>query len=166
MPQEYSFDLTAGFEKQELVNALDQLKREVSTRFDFKGVHVDVNLASDQSNITFTTIHEAKIIALIDILENKLIKRNLSLAILDKSALIEPASGGLVKKIIPLVLRLSTEQAKDISKDLRQNFPKAKASIQGETVRISSKSKDELQDIITYLKKCHSNLPLVFDNYR
>ena len=163
MAQEYSFDVTCGFDKQEFANAIDQARREITTRFDFKGVTAEIETANNE--MVLHTESEYKLQALIDMIESKLVRRNLPLSILDKSKATESAAGDTVRKRIPLIASLTAEQAKEISKKLREYLPKIKPNIQGDTVRVVSKSKDELQEAIVLLRKEFTNLPLQFDNY-
>ncbi len=165
MAQEFSFDLSCDFDKQEFANAIDQTRREISTRFDFKGVTASID-THEQNGLVVQTESEQKLNAIIDIIESKLVKRGLPLSILDKSKAFEAASGGTVRKNIRLISSLTQEQIKEINKIIRQKYPKARPVVQGETIRISSKSKDELQDIMRFLKEERNNLPLVFTNFR
>jgi len=163
MAQDFSFDITCGFDKQEFANAVDQARREIATRYDFKGVVAEIEVKDEE--MVLHTESEYKLQSLIDMIESKLVRRNLPLSILDKSKAIEPASGGSVRQRIGLVATLTPEQAKDISKKLRTEFPKIKPNIQGDTVRVVSKSKDELQAAMQILRRDFANLPLQFGNY-
>ncbi len=165
MAQDYSFDVTCNFDKQEFQNALDQTRREIGTRFDFKGVLVEIELLDD-NKLVIKTESDLKLTAVLDIIESKMIKRNLSLSILDKSKQPETASGGTIRKELKLINTLDSEQTKEIAKSIRNNFPKAKPIIQGDSVRVISKSKDELQAIMKTLKEEKSNLPLAFSNFK
>lgn len=166
MASDYSFDITCDFDHQEMVNAVDQLKREIIGRFDFKGVLADIDYSEKENTITIHTESDYKLEAIIDILESKMVKRNLSLKILDKSSLEEAATGGTVRKKILLRSGLSAENAKKLTKLIRDEFPKAKPNIQGEEIRVVSKSKDELQGIMDLLRENDLDLPLQFGNYR
>ncbi len=166
MASDYSFDITCDFDHQEMANATDQLKREIIGRFDFKGVLADVEYSEKENLITIHTESDYKLEAIIDILESKMVKRDLSLKILDKSTDFELASGSTVRKKIPLRSGLSSENAKKISKLIRDEFPKAKPVIQGDEVRVVSKSKDELQQIMDLLRGADLEMPLQFGNYR
>lgn len=164
MAQEYSFDVTCGYDKQELANALDQARREISQRYDFKGVLAEIEESGQE--LILHTESDYKLAALIDLIESKLIKRNVPLSVLDKTASVEPASGGTVRQKIRLIDTLTTEQAKEISKEIRSHLPKVKSTIQGDTIRVSSKSKDELQEVMALLRERFTSLPLTFTNYR
>ncbi len=166
MAKECSFDIVSEFDKQELVNAVDQVKREINSRFDLKGSNSDVILDADKS-ITITTNDEMKLKNILDILQSKMIKRSLSIKILDAQP-IENALGGNVRQIFNLKKGLSQELAKKIVADIKNTKLKVQASIQGEQVRVSGKEKDDLQAVIKMLRGNEENysLPLQFQNYR
>ncbi len=163
MAGDASFDVVSDFDEQELRNALDQVRREVGQRFDFKGVTVELTQAKEE--ITLLTDDEYRAGAVKDLIESKAIKRNLSLKIFDWGK-IEPAGGNKVRQEIKLRRGLSEEIAKRITKLIREEFPKAKSQIQGDAVRVTSKSKDELQKVITRLREVDEAVPLQFQNYR
>jgi uncharacterized protein YajQ (UPF0234 family) len=160
---ESTFDLVSDFDQQELVNALDQVRREVATRYDFKGNTISLELG--KSSITLLADDEYRAAAVKDLLESKAVRRNLSLKIFDWGR-IEPASGGTVRQEIGLKRGLTTEQAKELSKLIRERFPKVKPSIQGDAVRVAGKSRDELQAVITALRELDYPVALQFQNYR
>jgi uncharacterized protein YajQ (UPF0234 family) len=163
MPNDVSFDVVSEFDEQELRNALDQVRREVQQRFDFKGATVDLTQAKD--DITLLTDDEFRAKAVRELIESKAIKRNLSLKIFDWGK-IEPAGGNKVREVITLRRGLNEELAKRLSKLIREEFPKVKPSIQGDAVRVSGKSKDELQRVIVRLRELDEAVPLQFQNYR
>src|SRR5918992_2084927 len=158
-----TFDLVSDFDHQELVNALDQVRREVATRYDFKGSKVNLELG--KTSITLLADDEYRAAAVKDLLETKAVRRGLSLKIFDWGRL-EPAAGGTVRQEIALKRGLTTEQAKDLSKLVRERFPKVKPVIQGDAVRVSAKSKDELQAVIGQLRALDYPVALQFTNYR
>jgi cyclic-di-GMP-binding protein len=158
-----SFDVVSDFDEQELRNALDQVRREVTQRYDFKGVTVDLDQGKDE--LTLLTDDESKAAAVKELIESKAIKRNLSLKIFDWGK-VEPAGGNKVRQVIKLRKGLTDEVAKRITKLIRDEFPKAKSQIQGDAVRVSSKSKDELQKVIVRLRELDEVVPLQFENYR
>ena len=166
MAKDCSFDIVSEFDKQELVNAVDQVKRELTTRFDLKGSNSDVILDTDKS-ITITTNDEMKLKNILDILQSKMIKRGLSIKILDAQQ-IENALGGNVRQVFNLKKGLTQELAKKIVADIKNTKLKVQASIQGEQVRVSGKDKDELQAVIKMLREKEDNyeIPLQFQNYR
>jgi len=163
MAGDQSFDVVSDFDEQELRNALDQVRREVGTRFDFKGVTVELTQAKDE--ITLLTDDDYRAAAVKDLIESKAIRRNLSLKIFDWGK-VEEAGGNKVRQTIGLRRGLSEEVAKKITKLIRDEFPKVKSQIQGDAVRVSGKSKDELQKVITRLRELDEPVPLQFQNYR
>ena len=166
MAKDCSFDVVSEFDAQELVNAVDQTKRDISTRFDLKDSNSQVELEGTKS-ITITTNDETKLRNIIDILQSKMIKRNLSIKILDAQP-IENALGGNVRQVYNLRKGLTQELAKKIVADIKDSKLKVQASIQGEQVRVSGKSKDDLQDVIKLLRSNEDkyDYPLQFTNYR
>lgn len=166
MAKDCSFDIVSDFDKQELVNAVDQVKRELTTRFDLKGSNSDVILDADKS-ITITTNDEMKLKNIVDILQSKMIKRNLSIKILDAQN-IENALGGNVRQIFNLKKGLTQDLSKKIVADIKNTKLKVQASIQGDQVRVTGKDKDDLQAVIKMLRDNadNYNVPLQFQNYR
>jgi uncharacterized protein YajQ (UPF0234 family) len=160
---EASFDVVSQFDQQELVNALDQVRREIGTRYDLKGSNTTLELGKD--GITLQTADEYHATAVKDLIQSKAVRRGLSLKIFDSGRL-EPAGGGTVRQLIALKRGLTTEQAKELSKKIREEFPKVKPAIQGDAVRVSGKSKDELQAVIGYLRALDYPAALQFENYR
>ncbi len=163
MAGDVSFDVVSDFDEQELRNALDQVRREVQQRFDFKGATVE--LTQGKEDITLLTDDEFRAKAIQDLVESKAIKRNLSLKIFDWGK-VEPAGGNKVKQVITLRRGLNDELAKRLSRLIREEFPKVKPTIQGDAVRVSGKSKDELQRVMTRLRELDEAVPLQFENYR
>lgn len=164
MASEFSFDIVSEIDQQELANALDQTKREIATRFDFKGLKIEINLEKD--NLIILVPSGFKLIAVIDILKSKLLRREIDLRILGEMKT-EPASGGSVRANIPMVQGISQDSAKLINKSIRDALPKIKSSIQGDTLRVSSKSKDDLQTVMDLLRQSEAvKIPLQFINYR
>ncbi len=165
MAGDASFDVVSDFDRQELVNALDQVRREVTSRYDFKGATADIELSKD--DITLTVDSELRAQALRELIESKAIKRGLSLKVFDWEALL-PVGGSLLKQKIVLRQGLPDDIAKKISKLLRDEFPKVKSQIQGDAVRVTGKSRDELQRVIGRLKEEAEGYPvaLQFENYR
>ena len=151
MAKDCSFDVVSEFNQQELVNAVDQTKREISSRFDLKNSNSDVELEGDKS-ITITTSDDTKLKNIVDILQSKMIKRGLSIKILDAQKS-ENALGGNVRQVFNLKKGLSVELAKKIVADIKTTKMKVQASIQGDQVRVSGKSKDDLQAAIKFLKE-------------
>jgi len=156
MAGDASFDVVSDFDRQELVNALDQVRREVTSRYDFKGATAEIELNKD--DITLTVDSELRAHALRELIESKAIKRGLSLKVFDWETLL-PVGGNLLKQKI--VLRKGLP-------DDREEFPKVKSQIQGDAVRVTAKSRDELQRVIARLRDEGEGYPvaLQFTNYR
>src|SRR5689334_23100742 len=129
-----SFDVVSDFDRQELVNALDQARREIATRYDFKGSNADLELGKEEITLKADTDFRAK--AMRDLLESKAIRLGLSLKIFDWGE-IEPAGGNTVRQKIGLKRGLPDDLAKKISKMIRDDFPKLKSQIQGDAIRVS-----------------------------
>jgi hypothetical protein len=163
MAGDVSFDVVSEFDEQELRNALDQVRREVGQRYDFKGVTVELTQAKDE--LVLLTDDEYRAAAVKDLIESKAIRRNLSLKIFDWGK-VEPAGGNKVRQQVKLRRGLTEEIAKRITKLIRDEHPKVKSQIQGDAVRVSGKSKDELQKVITRLRELDEPVPLQFQNYR
>jgi len=163
MAATYSFDIVSDFDRQELVNAVDQTEREIKSRFDLKDTQTTIELGEEA--ITVNTDSEFTLDAVHTILQTKAAKRNLSLKIFDYGK-VESASGNRVRQEIKLRKGISQEIAKQITKLIRDEFKKVQGSIQGDSVRVSAKSKDELQQIIQRLKQEDLPVALQFTNYR
>jgi cyclic-di-GMP-binding protein len=163
MASDSTFDIVSDFDEQELVNALDQTRKEVQTRYDLKDTKTDI--VHEKESITITTASETALKGVRDVLESKMVKRNLSLKIL-KAEKMEDAAGSRVRQKFTLQRGLTSELAKEISKLVRDNFPKVKPSIQGDAVRVAGKSRDDLQAVITFLRERDFPVPLQFENYR
>jgi uncharacterized protein YajQ (UPF0234 family) len=163
MAADSSFDIVSDFDRQELVNALDQVRREVATRYDFKGAGVTLELGRDE--IVLGASDEYRAEAAKDLVQTKAVRRGLSLKIFDWGRL-EPAAGGTVRQHVGLRRGLTSEQAKELAKLVRDEFPKVKPVIQGDVVRVSAKSKDELQAVIGRLRSLDYAVALQFVNYR
>jgi uncharacterized protein YajQ (UPF0234 family) len=165
MAGDVSFDVVSDFDEQELRNALDQVRREVQQRYDFKGATVELTQAKEE--LTLVTDDEYRATAVKDLIESKAIRRGLSLKIFDWGK-VEPAGGNKVRQEIKLRRGLTEEIAKRLTKLIRDEFPKVKSQIQGDAVRVSGKSKDELQRLIGRLREESEGypVPLQFQNYR
>jgi uncharacterized protein YajQ (UPF0234 family) len=163
MAGDQSFDVVSDFDAQELRNALDQVRREVGTRFDFKGVPVE--LTQNRDDLLLVTSDEHRAAAIKDLIESKAVRRGLSLKIFDWGK-VEEAGGNRVRQQIGLRRGLTEENAKKITKLIRDEFPKVKSQIQGDAVRVSGKSRDDLQRVIARLRDLDLAVPLQFENYR
>ena len=166
MAKDCSFDVVSEFDRQELVNAIDQTKRDIQSRFDLKDSNSSVDLDADKT-ITITTNDNMKLKNIVDILQSKMVKRNLSIKILDPLP-VENALGGSVRQVFNLKKGLNQDLSKKIVSEIKNSKLKVQASIQGDQVRVSGKSKDDLQDVIKLLREKEDlfNIPLQFVNYR
>ena len=158
-----TFDIVSEVDKQEIRNAVDQVNKEVSTRFDFKGSDARVEQADYQ--LTIFADDEFKLEQVSDILMVKLTKRNVDVRCLDKGQ-VEKISGNKVKQVVTVKTGLETELAKKIVKYIKDSKLKVQASIQGDVVRITGAKKDVLQETIQLIKKTIDNFPLQFQNFR
>ena len=167
MAKDSSFDVVSEIDLQEVRNAVDQAKREVNQRFDFKdtGSSIDLSEEAGKPTITIRSNTEQKVKDCLKVLEEKFVKRKLSLKALQRGN-IEQAGGGTSRQAITINQGISTEKAREIVKTIKDMKTKAQASIQGDQVRVSSKSRDTLQDIIAALKEKDFGIPLQFVNYR
>jgi cyclic-di-GMP-binding protein len=163
MASTYSFDIVSDFDRQELVNTIDQTTREVGNRYDLKDTKTTIELAEEK--ITINTASEMTLDAVHDMLQSKAVKRNLSLKIFDYGK-IDSASGNRIRQEITLKKGISQEHAKQISKLIRDEFKKVQPSIQGDVVRVSAKDKDDLQAVMQRLKQEDFPVALQFTNYR
>lgn len=163
MAGEISFDVVSDFDEQELRNALDQVRREVQQRYDFKGGHVD--LAQEKDRLVLVTDSDMRARAIRDLIESKAVRRNLSLKIFDWGEVL-PAGGNKVRQEIPLRRGLPEDLARKLVKQIRDEFPKVQPRIQGDAIRVAGKSRDELQKVIVRLRELDEAVPLQFENYR
>ena len=163
MAGDCSFDIVSQYDEQELVNALDQTRREVKTRYDLKDTKNEIAYTKD--DITILTDSSLTLKNVRDILESKAIRRKLSLKIF-KPGKEENAAGGKVRQVIQLQQGLSQDLAKEMSKDIRDSYPKVRPQIQGDAIRVTAKSRDELQAVIALLKQKDYPVALQFINYR
>ncbi|SDN75847.1 YajQ family cyclic di-GMP-binding protein [Lentzea jiangxiensis] len=159
-----SFDVVSKVDRQEVDNALNQAAKELSTRFDFRGTGTTVAWAGEEA-ITFTSETEERCKAAIDVFQEKLVKRNISMKAFEVG---EPAVTGKVFKVTGnLVQGITSEKAKEIAKKIREEAPKGvQAQIQGDQLRVSGKKKDHLQEVIALLKGSDFGIALQFTNYR
>ena len=163
MAKENSFDIVSKTDYAEVTNALNQTSKEISQRFDFKGSKASVEL--NEKDLLLSAEDETKLRNMNDILQSKLIKRGISLKALDYQK-IEPAAGGTVRQTVKIQQGIPIEKAKEVVKFIKDCKLKVQASIQGETVRISGKDRDTLQDVIAKLKAKDFEIDMQFDNYR
>ncbi len=165
MPSSYSFDVVSEFDQQELVNAIDQLRREVDQRYDLKDSKTKIDI--QENELSIVSLSEMTIQSVKDILLQKATKRNLSLKIFDFQK-VETVAGNMVMQNVLLKKGLSQEISKKLSKLVRDNIKKVTVSIQGDSLRITGKNKDDLQSAINLIKKQEDDLDMAlqFENYR
>jgi cyclic-di-GMP-binding protein len=163
MAKENSFDIVSKTDYAEVTNAIDQTRREVSQRFDFKGSSASVELQG--SDLLLAAEDETKLRNMNDILQGKLVKRGVSLKALDYQK-IEPAAGGTVRQVVKIQQGIPGDKAKEVVKFIKDTKLKVQASIQGESVRVSGKDRDTLQEVIAALKARDFGIDMKFDNYR
>ncbi|MCE3236608.1 MAG: YajQ family cyclic di-GMP-binding protein [Vampirovibrio sp.] len=166
MAKDASFDIVSEFDQQELVNALDQTRREIGSRFDLKDSGSELEL-EEGKKIVITTTDDFRAKNIFDILESKVTKRGLNPLILDPQEA-EPALGGKVRQAINLKKGIETDMAKKIVAEIKESKLKVQASIQGDQVRVSGKNKDDLQEVIKRIREFgdRQSMPLQFTNYR
>jgi uncharacterized protein YajQ (UPF0234 family) len=164
MATDNSFDVVSKIEIQEVRNAIDQAVKEVRARFDLKDSNSEIKLEND-TTIQLASANEYKLQAVTEILQQKLVKRGISLKALTFGK-VEPATGQSVRQKVELQQGIATEKAKEIVKLIKESKKKIQASIQGETVRISGKDRDTLQDAIALLKSHDFGIDMQFTNYR
>ena len=163
MADSFSFDVVSDFDRQELANAVDQVRREVAQRYDLKDSGTEIEV--EDAALIITTASDMTLEAVADVLRQKATKRNLSLKIFDFQTP-EPVGGNRIKQSVTLRRGLSQELAKKLSKKVRDNVKKVTVAIQGESLRITGKSKDDLQLAMQLLKAEDLELPLQCENYR
>ena len=163
MAKENSFDIVSKTDYAEITNALNQTAKEISQRFDFKGSKAAVELQA--KDLVLTAEDDTKLRNMNDILQGKLVKRGISLKALDYQK-VEPAAGGTVRQLVKVQQGIPTDKAKEVVKFIKDSKMKVQASIQGESVRISGKDRDTLQEVIAALKAKDFGIDMQFDNYR
>ena len=163
MAQEFSFDVVSKTDMQEVSNAIQQAQKELAQRFDFKGSQSSIELTEEE--IVLVSDDESKLRSVKDIVETKLVKRGVHLKALDYGK-VEPAAGSTVRQRAKIIQGLESEKAKAIVKHVKDAKLKVQASIQSDQVRITGRSKDDLQKAITLIKGKDFGIPLQYTNYR
>jgi len=159
-----SFDVTSEVDMQEVRNAVDQASREVSTRFDFKGTDSSVELG--EGSITLNSASEDRLTALRQVLQEKLVKRSVSLKALEYGD-VEEASGGRARQLITLTAGISSDKAKELNKFIKAlGIKGVQSSTQGDQLRVNGKKRDSLQDVIQALKESDIDIPMQYGNFR
>lgn len=167
MAKDASFDVVSEVDLQEVRNAVDQASREIAQRYDFKntGSSVELTEQGDKPTIVVKSNTDQKVKDCVKVLEEKMVKRKIAIKAL-QAGNIEPAAGGTARQTLTINQGISTEKAKEIVKFIKDMKTKAQASVQGDQVRVTSKSRDTLQDIIAAIKEKDFGIPLQFVNYR
>jgi hypothetical protein len=158
-----SFDIVSEVESQEVDNAVNQTRKEVAQRYDFKGTQTEIEL--DKNEIRLTSDDDYKVKAVVEVLQSKIVRRGISPKALAYGK-IEPAAGGRAKQTITVQHGIETEKARQIVKLIKDRKLKVQAQIQGDQVRVSGKKRDDLQAVIKVLKEQDLDLPLQFVNFR
>lgn len=165
MAKDFSFDVVSDYDLAEMTNAVDQAQREIDQRYDFKGTAAKLEFGEGKSGLHLEGDSQNQLNSIVDVVQSKLIKRGVSLKVLDTTS--QAVQGGKeMRWDIRFKKGLDQEKAKKITKVIRDAYPKAKTQIQGEEVRVSSTSKDDLQGVMNLLKQQDFDFPLSFQNYR
>ena len=166
MAQTYSFDVTTGVDLQEVDNAVNQAQKEVAQRYDFKGSKATIDFKRTEAVLELTADSEFQMKSLLDVVQGRLIKRGVSVKNLDIGE-IKPASGDTVTRTIKLKTALDSDTAKKVAAAIKEaKLKKVQAAIQGEQVRVSSPSKDDLQGAMALLRQKDFEVELKFGNFR
>ena len=165
MAQQNTFDVVSKVDLAEVKNAVNQAMKEIGQRFDFKGTNSSVELDEKGNTLTLATASEFTLKSLYDVLQQKVIKRNISLKALSYGK-IEPAAKDSVRQVVTLQQGIPTEKAKEIVKYIKESKLRVQASINGDFVRIAGKDRDTLQDCIALLKEKDFGIDMQFTNYR
>ena len=163
MAQQNSFDIVSQVDRSEVRNALDQTMKEVRQRFDFKGSHAEVKVEED--DLVLTAEDETKLRNMNDILQQKLVRRGVPLKALSYGR-VEPAAGGTVRQHVAIQQGIPSDKAKEIVKFIKESKVKVQAAIQGDTVRVTGRDRDTLQDVIAQLKSKDFGINMQYTNYR
>jgi uncharacterized protein YajQ (UPF0234 family) len=165
MAQEFSFDVTSKVDLQAVDNAINTANREITTRFDFKGSVSRLELNKKENTITFYSDNEGKMKSVIDIFQSRSVKQGISLKAFDFQKF-EPAEGGTVRQVAKITQGIPSERAKEMVKAVKDSKIKVTPSIQGDQVRVTSRSKDDLQAAMGVLRSGDFGVPLQFTNFR
>ena len=163
MAKEHSFDITAEFDKQEMKNAIEQAKKEVGSRYDFKGITADIDYSEKGKSITILTTSDNKADAMMDMVIAKIIKRGISSKVVNESSR-DQVGAGNTKLVLAITDVISSEEAKKIVKEIKGLKLKVQAQIRGEEVRVTAKSIDDLQTCMQALREKDMDVPLNFTN--
>jgi hypothetical protein len=165
MAADNSFDIVSKIDMQELNNSIQQALKEITTRFDLRDSASKIELAEKDTQLVLSSKDEYKLKAVTDILQSKMVKRGISLKALSYGA-VEPAAGGTVRQKVTLQQGISGDKAKEIVRIIKDSKLKVQAAIQGDTVRVSGKDRDTLQQVIALVKSKDFGIDTQFTNYR
>ncbi|MBP1647328.1 MAG: YajQ family cyclic di-GMP-binding protein [Bacteroidetes bacterium] len=165
MPDTSSFDIVSDVNLQEVDNAINQARKEIVQRFDFKGSKSSIDLDQKEKQVTVHSDDDFKLKSVIDILQGKLIKRNVPLKALSYGT-VEQAAGGTVRQVIKLLVGIDKDNARKIVKMIKDAKLKVQAQIMEDQVRVSGKSKDDLQSVIKMIRDANLPFAVQFTNYR
>lgn len=165
MAQQNSFDIVSEVNMQEVDNALNQARKEILTRYDFKDTKTTIEFVEKDKITTVTSDDEFRLKAVVDVLQNKFVKRGIHLKSLKYGA-VEPALGGMARQKITLQVGIDKENAKKLVQIIKETKIKVQAQIMDDQVRVTGKDKDDLQAVIAHLRSVDFPLPLQFTNYR
>jgi len=160
-----SFDIVSQVDLQEVDNAVNQATREISTRYDFKGTGTRISFDRTDARIAITSNEDFYVKSAVDVLQSKLLKRRIDLSALSYGK-IEQAAGSTSRQELDLITGIDPDTARAINKAIKSTKTKAKVQIEGDKLRVSSKSRDELQDVIAFVKSQDFGIPIQFINYR
>jgi len=160
-----SFDIVSRVDMQEMDNAVNQVKKEISTRFDFRGSKTQIDLDRKDGKITVLTEDDMKLRAIKDMLISKVVRRSIEPEALD-FGLSEKAGGDMVRQVVTIANGIDIDTARKVVKQIKDSKIKVQAAIQGDEVRVTGKQRDDLQQVISLLKETDLAVPLQFVNYR
>ncbi|XDD43941.1 YajQ family cyclic di-GMP-binding protein [Leptospira sp. WS60.C2] len=164
MAQDPSFDIVSKLDRPELQNAVSQAMTEIQTRFDFKGSNSEIKITDDQ--LVLTSENEIKLKQVIDVLTTKMAKRGISLKAFDFDSKVEPATGQTVRMKVKIQNGLDKEQTKQITSLIKDQKLKVQATIQGDSVRVVGKKKDDLQEVMAAIRNANFNFDANFTNFK
>jgi uncharacterized protein YajQ (UPF0234 family) len=165
MADTYSFDIVSKVDMQEVDNAINQARKEIIQRYDFKGSKTSIDLNQKEFQIVLLSDDDFKMKSVVDILQTKFVKRSVPLKALTYSA-IEPASGGTVRQTITLQNGIDKEHAKSITKMIKESKLRVQAQIMEDQIRVTGKNKDDLQSVMTLIRQADLSFAVQFVNYR
>ena len=166
MAKTSSFDVTTGADLQEVDNAVNQALKEVKQRYDFRGTNCTIDLDRGKTELRLEADDDYRMKALLDLLQERMIRRHIPVKNLQIGE-IEPAAGGRSRRVIGITQGISTDTAREIVKAVKaEGFKKVQVAIQGEQLRVTGPSKDELQRVMAFLKEGDWGIELMFGNYR